>query len=115
MRMTSTGAFPRALAAARPPKPPPTITTRGLCGFRPSPCPFELRVESLIYLFLKLLSPEISENLLFSTDWWGTEPRQEDLMTLLDRFFHYLPPFPRQWSHAASWQTPQSFVLAVAV
>src|SRR5437879_3145623 len=61
MRMTSTGAFPRALAAARPPKPPPTMTTRGLCGF--GCCPFELRVESLIYFFLKLLSPEISENL----------------------------------------------------
>src|SRR5882724_6557395 len=63
MRMTSTGAFPRALAAARPPKPPPTMTTRGVRGFCPSPCPFELRIESLIYLFLKLLSPEISENL----------------------------------------------------
>ena len=42
------------------------MTTRGVCGFRPSPCPFELRVESLIYLFLKLLSPEISENLQFT-------------------------------------------------
>src|ERR1700688_388992 len=65
MRMTSTGALPSALDAARPPKPPPTMTTRGLCGFCPSPCPFELRVESLIYLFLKLPSPEISENLQF--------------------------------------------------
>src|SRR5260370_11171283 len=64
--MTSTGAFPRALAAARPPKPPPTTTTRGVCGFRPSPSPLELRVDSLIYLFLKLLSPEISENLQFT-------------------------------------------------
>src|SRR5229473_2838155 len=66
MRMTSTGAFPRALAAARPPKPPPPITTRGVYGLDPPPCPFELRVESLIYLFLKLLRPEISANLGFS-------------------------------------------------
>src|SRR5215467_4610578 len=30
MRMTSTGASRRALAAAKPPNPPPTITTRGV-------------------------------------------------------------------------------------
>src|SRR6266705_1058982 len=63
MRMTSTGAFPRALAAARPPKPPPTITTRGAFVVRSSASSIELRLASVIYPFLKLLRPEISENL----------------------------------------------------
>src|SRR5205085_2044959 len=66
MRMTSTGAFPRALAAASPPKPPPTITTRGVFDVR-SPAPLiELRLASFIHPFLKLLRPEISENLQFT-------------------------------------------------
>src|ERR1700686_1715728 len=90
MRMTSTGAFPRALAAARPPKPPPTMTTRGVCGFRPSPCPFELRVESLIYLFLKLLSPEISENLQFTCRPLTTA-FSFVIASAQDRFEHELP------------------------
>src|SRR6202035_4127923 len=63
MRMTSTGVFPRALAAARPPKPPPTITTRGVFDFCSSAPSIELRLASFIYLFLNLLRPEISENL----------------------------------------------------
>src|SRR5258707_11771618 len=66
MRMTSTGAFPRALAAARPPKPPPTITTRGVFDVRSSAPSIELRLASFINLFLKLLRPGISENLSFS-------------------------------------------------
>src|SRR6266478_6029257 len=66
MRMTSTGAFPSALAAARPPKPPPTITTRGVFDVCPSAPLIELRFESFIHPFLKLLRPEISENLSFS-------------------------------------------------
>src|SRR4051812_9489003 len=66
MRTTSTGAFPRALAAARPPKPPPTITTRGLFASCPSAPLIELRLASFIHPFLKLLIPEISENLGFS-------------------------------------------------
>src|SRR3954469_25625922 len=66
MRMTSTGALPRALAAARPPKPPPTITTRGVFDFRSSAPLIELRLASFINLFLKLLRPGISENLGFS-------------------------------------------------
>src|SRR4029077_1607072 len=115
MRMTSTGAFPRALAAARPPKPPPTITTRGVFDVCSSAPLIELRLASFIHPFLKLLRPEISENLLFLPIGGKADPRQEDLMTLLDRFFHYLPPLHRQWSHAAFRQTPQSFVLAVAV
>src|SRR5438105_1893858 len=66
MRMTSTGALPRALAAARPPKPPPTITTLGVLDVC-SPAPLiELRLASFIHLFLKLPKPEISENLGFS-------------------------------------------------
>src|SRR6266536_2761215 len=63
MRMTSTGAFPSALAAARPPKPPPTITMRGLFASCPSAPLIELRLELFIHSFLKLSSPEISENL----------------------------------------------------
>src|SRR6266436_5841419 len=66
MRMTSTGAFPRALAAARPPKPPPTITTRGAFDFRSSAPLIELRLESFIHSFLKLSKSAISENLGFS-------------------------------------------------
>src|SRR5436305_12785513 len=65
MGMTSAGAFPRALAAARPPEPPPTITTRGALGFPPSAPLIELRLASFIHPFLKLLRPEISENLSF--------------------------------------------------
>src|SRR5439155_24869049 len=65
MRMTSTGAFPRALAAARPPKPPPTITTRGVFDVCPSAPLIELRLASFIHPFLKLRNPEISENLGF--------------------------------------------------
>src|SRR4051812_43017013 len=66
MRMTSTGAFPRAFAAARPPKPPPTITTRGVFDVC-SPAPLiELRLELFIHLFLKPLCAEISKNLGFS-------------------------------------------------
>src|SRR4029077_12255961 len=64
--MPSTGAFPRALAAARPPKPPPTITTRGVFDVCSSAPLIELRFESFIHPFLKLLGPEISENLGFS-------------------------------------------------
>src|SRR6478735_6660493 len=64
--MTSTGAFPRALAAARPPKPPPTITTRGLFASCASAPLIELRLESFIHSFLKPLCAEISENLGFS-------------------------------------------------
>src|SRR6266852_3439911 len=63
MRMTSTGAFPRALAAARPPKPPPTMTTRGAFDVCSSALLIELRLASFIHPFLKLLRPEISENL----------------------------------------------------
>src|SRR6266446_6307166 len=60
--MTWTGALRRALAAARPPKPPPTITTRGVFVVRSSAPLIELRLASFIHLFLKLLRPEISEN-----------------------------------------------------
>src|SRR5207302_4269380 len=66
MRMTSTGAFPSALAAARPPKPPPTITTRAVFDVCSSAPLIELRLASFIHPFLKLLRPEISENLGFS-------------------------------------------------
>src|SRR2546430_10587362 len=66
MRMTSTGAFPRALAAARPPKPPPTITTRGVFDVCSSAPLIELRLASFIHPFLNLLWREISENLGFS-------------------------------------------------
>src|ERR1700675_4171816 len=66
MRMTSTGAFPSALAAARPPKPPPTITTRGVFDLCSSAPLIELRLASFIHPFLKLLRPEISKNLGFS-------------------------------------------------
>src|SRR5438552_11171446 len=66
MRMTSTGAFPRALAAARPPKPPPTITTRGVFDFRSSAPLIELRLVSFIHPFLKLSKSAISDNLGFS-------------------------------------------------
>src|SRR2546422_10263574 len=63
MRMTSTGAFRRAFAVARPPKPPPTITTRGVFDVCSSAPLIELRLASFIHPFLKLLRPEISENL----------------------------------------------------
>src|SRR5205823_6712580 len=66
--MTSTGALPRALAAARPPKPPPTITTRGVFHVCASAPLIELRLASFIHPFLKLLRPEISENLDFLAD-----------------------------------------------
>src|SRR5437660_12247872 len=66
MRMTSTGALPRALAAARPPKPPPTITTRGVFDVCSSAPLIELRLASFINLFLKLLRRGVSENLGFS-------------------------------------------------
>src|SRR6266446_9511425 len=66
MGMTSTGAFPRALAAARPPNPPPTITTRGVFDFRSSTPLIELRLASFMHLFLKLSKSQISENLGFS-------------------------------------------------
>src|SRR6266481_3692935 len=66
MRMTLTGAFPSALAAARPPKPPPTITTRGVFDVCPSAPLIELRLALFIHLLLKLLRLEISENLGFS-------------------------------------------------
>src|SRR5260370_19437994 len=68
MRMTSTGAFPRALAEARPPKPPPTITTRGVFDVCSSAPLIELRLASFIHPFLKLLSAEISEILVFLAD-----------------------------------------------
>src|SRR3954469_25832801 len=60
--MTFTGAFPRALAAARPPKPPPTITTRGIFDVGSSVPLVDLRLASFIQPFLKRLRPEISEN-----------------------------------------------------
>src|SRR5947208_2494284 len=63
MRMTSTGAFPSAFAAARPPKPPPTITTRGVFDLCSSAPLIELRLASFIHFFLKLSKSEISENL----------------------------------------------------
>src|SRR6266511_5034600 len=66
MRMTSTAALPRALAAARPPKPPPTITTRGVFDVCSSAPLIELRLASFIHPFLNLLWREISENLGFS-------------------------------------------------
>src|SRR5947207_6447682 len=68
MRMTSTGALRRALAAARPPKPPPTITTRAVFDVCSSAPLIELRLASFIHPFLKLLRPEISENLGFLAD-----------------------------------------------
>src|SRR5437588_12338593 len=64
MRMTSTGALPRTLAAARPPKPPPTITTRSVFDVCSSAPLIEFKLASFIYSFLKLLIPDISENLL---------------------------------------------------
>src|SRR5437867_5102312 len=66
--MTWTGALPRALAAARPPKPPPTITTRGVFDVCSSAPLIELRLASFINLFLKLLAPEIPENLELPSD-----------------------------------------------
>src|SRR3954447_17119830 len=68
MRMTSTGAFPRALAAARPPKPAPTITTRGVFDVCSSAPLIELRLASFIHPFLKLPRAGISENLSFLAD-----------------------------------------------
>src|SRR3954452_9630860 len=68
MRMTSTGAFPRALAAATAPKPPPTITTLGVFEICSSAPLIELRLASFIHPYLKLLRPEISENLVFLAD-----------------------------------------------
>src|SRR3954468_19590977 len=66
MRIISTGALPRALAAARPPKPPPTITTLGVFDVCSSAPLIELRLASFIQPFLKLQRPEISKNLGFS-------------------------------------------------
>src|SRR5215216_2258849 len=63
--MTWTGAFRRAFAAARPPKPPPTITTRGAFDFRSSAPLIEFRLALFIHLFLKLSKSAISENLGF--------------------------------------------------
>src|SRR6266446_10216294 len=86
MRMTSTGAFRRALAAARPPKPPPTITTRGVfdvCSSAPST---ELRLESFIHLFLKLVALEISLNFASTND------SQTGLPSLSLSADHYLFP-----------------------
>src|SRR3954451_14768861 len=77
--MTSTGAFPSAWAAARPPKPPPTITTRGVFGLCSSAQLIELRLASFIHPFLKLLRPEISENLDFSRrPGWSDRRRTDD-------------------------------------
>src|SRR5258706_9120192 len=78
MRMTSTGALPRALAAARPPKPPPTITTRGVFDVRSSAPLIELRLASFIHLFLKLSKSAISENLGFSRRPRWSGQRQTD-------------------------------------
>src|SRR6266498_5483508 len=75
MRMTSTGALPRALAAARPPKPPPTITTRGVFDVRSSAPLIELRLAVFINLFLKLPRSEISENLGVFSPAVGKGPR----------------------------------------
>src|SRR3954466_12670537 len=74
--MTSTGALPSALAAARPPKPPPTITTRGVFDFCSSAPLIELRLASFIYPFLKLSKSEISENLGFSRRRLDRSPNQ---------------------------------------
>src|SRR5690349_21216033 len=68
MRMTSTGAFPRALAAASPPNPPPTITARGVFDLCSSAPLIELRLASFMHPFLKLATLEISENLVFLAD-----------------------------------------------
>jgi hypothetical protein len=54
------------LAAARPPKPPPTITTRGVFDVCSSAPLIELRLASFINLFLKLSKSEISENRQFT-------------------------------------------------
>src|SRR3954453_7508256 len=86
MRMTSTGALPRALAAARPPKPPPTITTRGVFDVRASAALIELRLASFINLFLKLLRPGISENLAFSRrPRWSGQRRTAARMLVIGR------------------------------
>src|SRR5207237_159756 len=53
-----TGAFPRALAAARPPKQPPTTTTRGVFDVCSSAPLIEFKLESFIYSFLNLLIPD---------------------------------------------------------
>src|SRR6266446_3241630 len=68
MGMTSTGAFPRALAAARPPKPPPTITTRGVFDFRSSTPLIELRLASFIICFSSFRSPKSQRILVFLAD-----------------------------------------------
>src|SRR6476619_1453561 len=82
MRMTSTGAFPSALAAARPPKPPPTITTRGLFASWPSAPLIEFRLESFIHSFLKPLSAEISETLGFlRIPRWSGQRRTDGLLS----------------------------------
>src|SRR6267378_2765612 len=86
MRMTSTGAFPRALAAARPPKPPPTITTRGVFDFRSSAPLIELRLESFIHSFLKLSKSAISENLGFSRrPRWSGQRRTDGRLLIVGR------------------------------
>src|SRR3954447_11659537 len=83
MRMTSTGALPRALAAARPPKPPPTITTRGVFDVCSSAPLIELRLASFINLFLKLLRPGISENLGFLADRNGQVSGEQTVSVLI--------------------------------
>src|SRR4026207_615385 len=81
MRMTSTGALPRALAAARPPKPPPTITTRGVVDVCSSARLIELRLASFIHPFLKLSKSEISANC-----WpFAMKPRQNRTRSLTGR------------------------------
>src|SRR6266478_3365725 len=124
MRMTSTGAFPRALAAARPPKPPPTITTRGVFDVCPSPPLIELRLASFIHSFLKLLRPKISENLFFlqtAIVSSGANRRPAEAVILCqslafsDRFFHHLPRSCRQWSHPIPGEVPQAFVYVATV
>src|SRR5437588_11598912 len=87
MRMTSTGAFPRALAAARPPKPPPTINTRGVFDVGSSAPLIELRLASFIHPLLKLLRPEISENLDFSRrPRWSGQRRTDTLRAPVRRW-----------------------------
>src|SRR6266404_4593195 len=78
MRMTSAFALRRAFAAPRPPKPPPTITTRGVFDFRSSAPLRELRLASFIHPFLKLLNPEISEIFAPTTDCVGETSGPED-------------------------------------
>src|SRR6266404_3034018 len=107
MRMTSTGALPRALAAARPPKPPPTITTRGVFDGCSSAPLIELRLASFIHPFLKLLSPEISENLGFSR-WTSAKADQLDERTaaLVNRARSGSAEPGQAWSPRATGSVP---------